>query len=73
MNPFQLIPPKARAICYMAYGFAGLAVTSVAAGFGAIDHAVPTPVLWVGGALVPLAPLFGVAAVSNVPTNRAEG
>ena len=71
MNPFQLMPPKVRAIFYLAYASAALTVTSIAGGYGAIQSAVPTWVLWAGGALVPVGAAMGVTAASN--TTPTEG
>lgn len=65
MNPFQLIPEKVRASAYLAYSTVALATTSIAAGYGSIQHAVPTWVIWTGGALVPIGAALGVTAASN--------
>ena len=71
MNPFQLLPAKVRAAFYLAYSGTALATTSIAAGYGAIQHAVPVWVLWTAGALVPIGSLLGVTAVSNTPAKAA--
>lgn len=65
MNPFQLIPEKVRATVYLGYSTVALATTSIAAGYGAVQHAVPTWVIWAGGALVPIGAALGVTAAGN--------
>lgn len=71
MNPFQLMPEKLRAAFYLGYASAALAVTSVAGGYGAINHEVPQVVLWIGGALVPIGSMLGVTAASNIVKQQA--
>jgi hypothetical protein len=67
MNPFTALPPKARAVIYIAFTFVGLAVGAVQVGYLAAQLDQPTW-LTVALAVVPfLGAGLGLTAASNTP------
>ncbi len=64
-NPFQIIPAKVRVWLYLAYGTAGLAVSSVATYAIAVGDTVPKWAIGAAAVLTPIGTALGFVAASN--------